>query len=82
MVDGSSVGAVELVIGSHDVGEVCIPLTPQSLRCVALLTQVPGITWVGVKGQDNLMMLKFLLPHYCFLPEGAVILEKRNNLKE
>lgn len=27
VVNGSSVGAVELVIGSHDVGEVCIPLT-------------------------------------------------------
>lgn len=44
VVDGSGVGAVELVICSHDVREVRVPLTPQSLSGGALLMQVPGIT--------------------------------------
>lgn len=53
MVDRSGVGAVEFMICSHDVCEVRVPLTPQSLGCVALLTQVPGITYEGVKGQEK-----------------------------
>lgn len=43
MVNGSGAGAVEFMIGSHDVCEVCIPLAPHSLRCVALLMEVARI---------------------------------------
>lgn len=43
MINRSGAGAVEFMIGSHDVCEVCIPLAPHSLRCVALLMEVASI---------------------------------------
>ncbi len=60
VVDGSRVGAVEFMICSHDVCEVWVSLTPQSLRRVALLTQVPSIACVGVEGQEKVMFVKYL----------------------
>lgn len=43
VVGRSGVGAVEFVIRSHDICEVCVSLAPHSLGCVTLLEQVPSI---------------------------------------
>lgn len=47
VVERSGVGAVEFMIRSQDIGEVCVPLTPYSLGSVTLLEQVPSITCRG-----------------------------------
>lgn len=44
MVNRSGAGAVEFMIGSHDVCEVYVPLAPHSLRCVALLMEVASVS--------------------------------------
>lgn len=47
MVDGCSVSAEELMVGSHDVSEVRVLPAPQSLGREALLKQVPGVACRG-----------------------------------
>lgn len=53
VVDRSGVGAVEFVIRSHDICEVCVPLAPHSLGCVTLLEQVPSIACRKVKDHGS-----------------------------
>lgn len=53
VVDRGGVGAVEFVICSHDICEVCVPLTPHSLGCVTLLEQVPSIACRKVKDHGS-----------------------------